>query len=149
MPELICSRYHCRTPLVERSNALGRLVFACPACERRAHGLCPTCPTRLPSRKHLRCEKCAHLQKRRLDRENKAVLYRDPAARAHLLELKRRSYHRPAVKVRRSAYGARYRATHPRPRDEYDRLYHREWARQRRRSRVGGKRRSRERERVA
>jgi hypothetical protein len=149
---LICPRFHCGERLVEQHDrALGRVAFVCRSCARNRAGFCRDCPRPLPSQKHLRCEACALEEKRRLDREAKARLYQDPAERRHLLALKRRSYAKPEVRARRRAYERQYRADHPRTRDDFDRAYGREWAREALkdpayRKRVNARKRQRERQ---
>lgn len=39
----------CGTRFEDRIDRLGRVTVACPACERRNHGLCRTCPRPLPA----------------------------------------------------------------------------------------------------
>lgn len=127
-----CRRRGCGTRKVERMDALGRLVFGCAACERNKKGFCRDCPAPLEKSRGMRCGRCALDRKRKLDREAKARVYATEEGRNRCLKLKRKQYSRPDTRARRLAYERNYRLTHPRPRDEFDRAYHREWHRRNR-----------------
>lgn len=56
-----CPRTHCRGYLVFRDAAFGRVVAACPRCERRTAGLCQNCPAPVAGKvgAATRCAACA------------------------------------------------------------------------------------------
>jgi hypothetical protein len=126
----ICRRRGCGIRKEERLDNIGRLSFVCPRCERSKKGLCVDCPAELEKPRAMRCAQCARKRKRKLDLEMKKRIYATPEGRARMLAKKRRQYRRH--RDQRRAYEREYRKTHPRARDDFDRLYHREWHRRNR-----------------
>jgi hypothetical protein len=105
----------------------GALVAICDPCDRNRRGLCRLCPKRLAFKGKNRgnaqfCADC-RAKHRHEYTETWYQNNRDQQLRA----AKRR--HR-AHRAERLAYAKEYRRLHPPPkRDDIDRMYHRDWAR--------------------
>ncbi len=93
-----CHKRTCRTLLVERIDAIGRVRFVCPTCARndarRAARLCRDCPASLGEGASPRCADCRRRQRRRLGAKNSRVYTR----RMKAMTTDERAQRRPRVR---------------------------------------------------
>jgi hypothetical protein len=129
-----CRRLHCGCELVERIDAIGRVAFGCPGCERNRRGLCRDCPRPLQAHNALRCRPCSDARRVANDHARHIRARRDPVRNAETLARKRKRYATDAAyRAGRIDYIRRYRAARPpRRRDPADRIVERVKARARR-----------------
>ena len=123
-----CTRHQCGARTEPRIAEFGRVVFACPKCERNKQGLCRECPAPLANSRCLRCPACA----KRVRRERERRYDRERAEKRNpkrLAEWHRRK-NRPEEREKRKAWIRAWRERNPR--DEYDRAYGRTYMRKRR-----------------
>jgi hypothetical protein len=132
----LCPRRGCGTVLDFVTDGVGRVVALCMPCERNRAGWCRDCPIgRLHDPRALRCPPCAQTHRRRQKKAQHVRDWAHPETRARRLAYFAIRRQEPAVKE----YQQRYKREHAVPRDDFDRRYHREWARRWRSSKKGKK----------
>lgn len=132
MPHSVrCPRGGCGEMAEATTNGAGRLVFVCRPCERNRLGICRDCPNPIRGRRSFRCASCRLTRRRLVDRRKKRQARRDPEENARICAKQRRYRAQPHVRAAVRLTCKRSAAKHPRIRDGFDRIYQREWFRQR------------------
>lgn len=122
-----CPKRACRARLRMEVQLGGTVVAICDPCVRNKRGLCRHCPKRLTFKGDCRgstqfCDDCRATNQK----DYKVRWYR--TNREQKLAASKKRYRRN--RSTRLAYAAKYRRLHPQPkRDDIDRMYHRDWAR--------------------
>lgn len=122
-----CPKRACRARLRMEVQLGGTVVAICDPCDRNRRGLCRLCPKPLTHKGRNRgnaqfCDDC-RVKTREEYQENWYQINRDD-------QLSRAKKRHRTHRAERLAYAKEYRRLHPPPkRDDIDRMYHRDWAR--------------------